>query len=309
MADAKAVKSFLVLCMALAAATGCGSSSPPSGAPPTPLSPTPVMPVRSPLTGAWTGMFEVSSCTGHAEWCRTTHAEPFSLNLDTTLSGFAEVEMWSEQSLALEITQSTATDGSTILKGLSTVTKPQMDLEIQLQGSESSGLSGSVRYTISGPLYGTSAVATRTGPILFIRPVTTVRAGALQGTWRGYLNPTACSGDCQHVDQTVSFSISQQGSRLLLHWSYTDEIEGTASGQEFTFTREWTNSNCPTSPQQTTGCQEFLDFRGSVDSLGRMRGTIKRREVGVDYFHDPFSYTATLDLESVVRVTPSVGGH
>jgi hypothetical protein len=40
-----------------------------------------------------------------------------------------------------------------------------------------------------------------------------------------------------------------------------------------------------------------------------MRGMIKRREVGVDYFHDPFSYTATLELESVVRVTPSVGGH
>lgn len=49
------------------------------------------------------------------------------------------------------------------------------------------------------------------------------------------------------------------------------------------------------------GPQSYTGLCGSVDSLGRMKGTIQRREVGNDYYDGPFSWTATFELEGVVR--------
>lgn len=302
----------IVLCIALCATIACGSSSPKNNGPNTPVTPTPVpAPSVPPLVGAWTGMFDVSSCVGSAEWCRNTNAERFSLHLDEHLRGVAEMEPWRMQLLSLDIAQTSSTDGSRILKGVSTISgQPVMDLEIQLEGSAPSALTGSVRYTISGPPPTSlqSSVATRTGPILFIRQVTTVRAGALQGTWRGYLKRTACSGNCERVRETtkVNMWFSQQGSNLsgIFDWDYGrgDEFEGTATGQEFTFTRTLNTPNCRATFQDVAVCQDSVDFRGSVDSLGRLSGIMRRSQVGTDYYDGHFSWTATFELEGVVRV-------
>lgn len=303
----------LAVCIALCAAIGCGSASSQNKNPVTPLTPTPVdsVPSPRPLTGVWTGMFDVSSCTGSVEWCRITDPESFSLRLDADLRGVAELELWRRVPLAIDIAQGHATDGSTILKGVSNISaQPAIDLEIHLEGTAASGLTGSVHYTMSGERFGESksSVVTRTGPILFIREVTTVRAGALQGTWRGYLKRTACSGNCEYVRETtqVNFWFSQRGSNLtgIFDWGYgwDDELEGTATGQEFTFTRTLNPPNCRSTFQDKTVCQDSVDFRGSVDSLGRLSGIMRRSQAGIDYYNGPFSWTATLELEGVVRV-------
>jgi hypothetical protein len=301
----------IAVCMALCATIGCGSSPSQSERPMTPVTPTPVpAPSAPPLVGSWTGMFDVSSCTGSVEWCRRTEPEPFSLRLDDSLRGVAEMEPWRRQLLALDIAQTSSTDGSTILNGVSTISgQPTIDLEIRLEGSAPSGLSGSVRYTLTGDPYGEpkSSVVTRTGPILFIRPVTTVRAGALQGTWRGYMKRTACSGECGDAGQIrdVTLWLSQQGSTLSAIFN-GDELEGTVSGRDFTLTQLPIPTKCNNPVRDATVCQDSYDFRGSVDSLDRMRGTIQRRRLGYDYYDGPFSWTATLELEGVVRAGSSL---
>ncbi|HKY22572.1 MAG TPA: hypothetical protein VJM31_15270 [Vicinamibacterales bacterium] len=300
----------IAVCMALCASIGCGSSSPPAERPVTPLTPAPVAATPSPLTGTWTGMFDVSSCTGSVDWCRGRDPESFSLTLDATLRGVAEIGLWRRQPLAVDVVQSQGTGGSTVLKGVSTVTTPQMDLEIQLEGSASSGLTGTVLYAITGDPYGEpkSTVVTRSGPILFIRPVTTVRAGALQGMWRGYAKRTACSGDCDSGrTREVNFWFSQQGSNLLASFQWGSggrryDLEGTAAGREFTLTRKYSIANCPATYHEERVCQDSFDFQGSVDSLNRMRGTFQQREAGLDYDGRPYSWTATFELDGVVRV-------
>jgi hypothetical protein len=302
----------ITVCIALCATLGCGSSSSENKTPSTPITPAPVAPTAPMLAGTWTGMFDVTSCTGSAEWCQGTEPEPFLLNLDGNLYGVAEMEIWHRQPMSLDILQSNDVDGSTTLRGVSTVTgQPRLDLEIRLEGSAPSSLNGSVRYTVTGDPsreLTKSLSATRSGPILFIRPVTIVRAGALQGTWRGYVKRTACSGDCDSGRTSpATFWFSQQGARLtgIFSWSYAGaahvEIEGTASGQEFTFTRAVTRPTCFAGYQSQALCEESFDMRGSVDSLGRMKGTIQQRQVGNDYYDGPFSWTATFELEGVVR--------
>ena len=301
----------IAVCIALCATVGCGSSSSQNKIPGTPITPAPVAPSAPMLAGTWTGMLDVTSCTGSVDWCRTAEPEPFLLNLDGNLYGVAEIEMWNRQPMSLDILQSNDTDGSTTLRGVSTITgQPQLDLEIRLEGSAPSSLNGWVRYTVTGDPsreLTKSWTATRSGPILFIRPVTTVRAGALQGTWRGYVRRTACSGDCGSGRDTsaATFWFSQQGAKLtgIFTWvnGWHDEIEGTASGQEFTFTRAITRPSCFAQFQDQAVCEDSFDFRGSVDSLGRMKGTIQQRRVGVDYYDGAFSWTATFELEGVVR--------
>jgi hypothetical protein len=300
----------IAVCIALCVTVACGSASSKNAPPNTPITPAPVTPSAPMLAGTWTGMFDVTSCTGSADWCRTTEPEAFLLNLDGNLYGVAEVEIWGRQPLSLDILQSNDADGSTTLRGVSTVVgQPGLDLEIRLEGSAPSSLNGSVRYTITSdpseeflkPL-----TAARSGPILFIRPVTTVRAGALQGTWRGYVKRTACSGDCDSGrTREATFWFSQHGDKVtgIFNWAYAfrDEIEGTVAGQEFTFTRAVTRPTCFAGFQGQALCEESFDMRGSVDSLGRMKGTIQRREVGNDYYDGPFSWTATFELEGVVR--------
>ena len=223
----------LSLCLALVATIGCGSSSSQKTVPNIPVTPAPVTPSAPLLAGTWTGMFGVSECTGSADWCQRTEPESFSLHLDGNLHGVAEIELARRSPLALDILQSNGTDGSATLKGVSTISgQPLMELEIRLEGSAPSGLTGSVRYTVTGGPFGGPAAATRSGPILFIRPVTIVRAGALQGTWRGFMKRTACSGDCDQARQTddVTIWLSQQGSTLSASFN-EDELEGTASGQ------------------------------------------------------------------------------
>ena len=300
----------IAVCIALCATVGCGSSSSQNKLPSTPIRPAPVVPSAPMLAGTWTGMFDVTSCTGSVDWCRPTQPEPFLLNLDGNVYGVAEMEIWRRQHMSLDVLQSNDTDGSTTLRGVSTIAGQSLDLEIRLEGSAPSSLNGSVRYTITGDpsreLY-RSLTATRSGPILFIRPATTVRAGALQGTWRGYVKRTACSGDCGSGRDTsaATFWFSQQGARLtgIFNWANGshDEIEGTASGQEFTFTRAFTKPSCVPQFQSQAVCEDSFDFRGSVDSLGRMKGTIQQRRVGADYYDGPFSWTATFELEGVVR--------
>lgn len=301
----------IAVCIALCATVGCGSSSSQNKPPITPVTPAPVAPSAPMLAGTWTGMFDVTSCTGSVDWCQRTEPEPFLLNLDGNLYGVAEMEIWRRQPMSLDILQSNDVDGSTTLRGVSTIAGQSLDLEIRLEGSAPSSLNGSVRYTITGDPSEEllkSLTATRSGPILFIRPVTTVRAGALQGTWRGYVKRTACSGDCSGRDTSeATFWFSQQGAKLtgIFNWpngvAPHDEIEGTASGQEFTFTRTISKPSCVAHFQDHAVCEDSIDIRGSVDSLGRMKGTIQQRRVGVDYYNGPFSWTATFELEGVVR--------
>ena len=250
-------------------------------------------------------MFDVSSCVGSSAWCRTTSAETFSLRLDGELHGVAEMEPASGRPIALDVVQSAA-DGVTMLKGVSTVpAQPRMDLEIQLEGLAPGNLTGGVRYTISGVPSGwsTSSAATRTGPILFMRQVTTVRAGALQGTWRGYLQRTACSGDCKDsaASQELTLWIAQQGQQLTAFLNRT-QIEGTTSGQEFTFTSNLNKADCRPVYDMVNPCTDDIVFNGSVDDLDRMRGTIQRRQTGINYHTGRYSWTATFELSSVARL-------
>ena len=301
----------IAVCIALCATVGCGSSSPQNTPLITPITPAPVAPSAPMLAGTWTGMFDVTSCTGSVDWCRTTQPEQFLLNLDGNLYGVAEMEVWSRQPISLDILQSNDADGSATLRGVSTIPgQPGLDLEIRLEGSAPSSLIGSVRYTITGDPSRElvrSLTATRSGPILFIRPVMTVRAGALQGTWRGYIKRTACSGDCDSGRTSeATFWFSQQGPKVtgIFNWAYgfRDEIEGTVAGEEFTFTRAVTRPTCFAGFQSQALCEESFDMRGSVDSLGRMKGTIQQRQVGNDYYDGPFSWTAAFELEGVVRM-------
>jgi hypothetical protein len=304
--DAAAMKRLLV-CMALSAAIGCSSSSSQkqTNVPITPVTPAPIVPSTPALAGTWTGMFDVSSCVGSADWCQRTEPEAFSLHLDGSLYGVAEIELARRQPVALDILQSNDTDGSTTLKGVSTISgQPGMELEIRLEGSAPSSLTGSVRYSVTGGPFGApaSSAATRSGPILFIRPVTIVRAGELHGTWRGYMKRTACSGDCDQVRQidSVTLWLSQQGSALSASFN-GDALEGSASGRDFTLTSLAIPTKCRDPIRDATVCQDSYEFRGSVDSLSRMRGTIQRRRLGHDYYDGPFSWTATFELEGVVR--------
>ena len=91
--------------MMLWGAIGCGPSRPENAVPITPLTPTPVEPVRTALIGAWTGMFDVTSCVASAfgypstDWCRSAGPETFSLRLDGNLQGVAEIDLAGQQRL------------------------------------------------------------------------------------------------------------------------------------------------------------------------------------------------------------------
>lgn len=300
-------------CITLCGAIGCGSSSPQNTVPITPVTPTPVEPARSALIGVWTGMFDVSSCVGSADWCRSAGPETLSLRLDGNLKGVAEIDLAGRQRVAIDITQSQSTGGATILKGLSAIpAQPSIDLEIQLEGSAPSSLTGSVLYTVSGvgPCCSSmSSVATRTGPVLFLRPVATVRAGALQGEWRGYMNRTACSGDCDRLRETyaVTLWVSQQGGTLIATFNGDQgggiQLEGTAADRAFTLTRAFKAGRCtvPGPYDDDSLCEDSINIDGSADSLDRMRGTIQRRQMGIDEDAGPYSWTATFELAGVVR--------
>lgn len=300
----------IAVCIALCATVGCGSSSSQNKAPITPVTPAPVTPSAPLLAGTWTAMFDVTSCDGSDDWCRGREPENLLLNLDGNLYGVAEIEIWGRQPISVDILQSNDLDGSATLRGVSSISgQPRLDLEIRLEGSAPSSLNGSVRYTItSDPStdFLKSFTATRSGPIMFIRPVATVRAGALQGTWRGYVKRTACSGDCDSGQTSeATFWFSQHGDKVTGIFKGVigsrDEIEGTVAGQEFTFTRAVTRPTCFAGFQSQALCEESFDMRGSVDSLGRMKGTIQQRQVGNDYYDGAFSWTATFELEGVVR--------
>src|SRR5688500_17616302 len=128
MVEARAMtrQAFAALMM-LWGAIGCGPSRPENAVPITPVTPTPVEPVRTALVGAWTGMFDVTSCVATAfsypstDWCRSAGPETFSLRLDGNLKGVAEIDLAGKQRIAIDVTQSQSTDGSTILKGESTI--------------------------------------------------------------------------------------------------------------------------------------------------------------------------------------------
>jgi hypothetical protein len=305
--------------MMLWSAIGCGSSRPENPVPVTPLTPTPVEPVRTALAGVWTGMFDVTSCVGSADWCRSAGPETFSLRLDENLQGVAEIDLAGRQRVAIDVTQSQSTDGGTILKGESAIPEqPSIDLEIHLGGSAASGLTGSVVYTVSGvgPCCSfTSSVATRTGEVLFLRPVTTLRAGALQGEWRGYMKRVACSGDCDRDDETQEMRlwVTQQGSNLIAtfngHYGGGIQLEGTAADRTFTLAHAFKAAPClvPNNFQDTSVCEDVINFQGSADSLDRMQGTIQRRQTGLDDEKGPYAWTATFELVGVVRSWSSLG--
>jgi hypothetical protein len=302
--------------MMLWGAIGCGPSRPENAVPITPVTPTPIEPVRTELVGVWTGMFAVTSCVASAfgyasdDWCRSAGPETFSLRLDGNLKGVAEIDLAGRQRIAIDVTQSPSTGGGTILKGESAIPeRPSIDLEIHLRGSAPSGLTGSVVYTVSAPIpccTGPLSVATRTGEVLFLRPVTTLRAAPLQGEWRGYMRRVACTGDCgDHYTQEMTLWVTQQGSNLMATFNgqYGRQLEGTAADRTFTLTHAFKATPCrvPNNFEDTNVCEDVINFQGSVDSLDRMQGTIQRRETGLDDEKGPYAWTATFELAGVVR--------
>jgi hypothetical protein len=310
--------------MILWGAIGCGPSRPENPVPVTPLTPTPVEPVRTALVGAWTGMFDVTSCVASAfsypstDWCRSAGPETFSLRLDGNLQGVAEIDLAGRQRIAIDVTQSQSTDGGTILKGESTIPEqPSIDLEIHLRGSAPSGLTGSVVYTVSAQIPccpGPLSAATRTGEVLFLRPVTTLRPGALQGEWRGYMKRVACSGDCDGGEtREMRLWVTQQGSNLIAtfngHYVGGIQLEGTAADRTLTLAYAFKAAPCmvPNNHQDTSVCEDVINFQGSVDSLDRMQGTIQRRQTGLDDDTGPYSWTATFELVGVVRSWSTLG--
>jgi hypothetical protein len=269
-------------------------------------------------------MFDVTSCVASAfgypstDWCRSAGPETFSLRLDGNLQGVAEIDLAGQQRVAIDVTQTQSTDGSTILKGGSAIPEqPSIDLEIRLRGSAASGLTGSVVYTVSARIpccIGPLSVATRTGEVLFLRPVTTLRSGPLQGEWRGYMKRVACSGDCGGYEtQEMTLWVTQQGSNLIAtfngHYGGGIQLEGTAADRTFTLAHAFKAAPCvvPNNFQDTSVCEDVITFQGSADALDRMQGTIQRRQTGLDDDTGPYSWTATFELAGVVRSWSSLG--
>src|SRR6186713_2325157 len=107
------VARFAAVCLACWALTSCGSS---------PSATTAVVgPSSAALTaGAWTGMFNISSCTGDAAWCRGSSPlgpVAFSLRIDAGLHGVVELEPLYTTPIAVDVVGAGPAEGPWIFKG------------------------------------------------------------------------------------------------------------------------------------------------------------------------------------------------
>lgn len=282
-----------VITASLAACWGCGGTTP-----------SPTSPSTTSVVRLWTGAFEIQSCTGTSYQCSLA-PEKFALRLGSDSAGVLQVEtgIWTDApAIRVDVNAAGAgTAGGVTLRG-STAIGRGMEVELALTRLDQT-LDGTVRYTVQG----SDGPIAKSGRILYASIDDTIQFGRLQGSWRGLVARTECTGDCAALDPVlangaVTLDLSQVGVALSGRLNGY-QVTGTASGSAFTAAmhKELPAGACRPGFDDGTVCQLDLSIDAAADELDRLRGTLTYRVDAVDYIGRHYAFTARADLTGVTR--------
>jgi hypothetical protein len=297
---------------------GCGS-------PPTsPSVPQPLVPqafsVAQPLTGAWSGFLRITESSVRSG-VSVGEIVPFLLQLDGVPAAYSGAvlvgPLHSEHSVNVLLSGAEGASGFTALSG-SRVTDRRGNLELveqlAVKTNSVSGLEGAIRFgkRSDGAEYHSAAdIMSASWRSDASSPALT--PGPYDGLWKGGLTRTACSGDCQFVEDQaleITLGISQVGSSLTAALDRNEtmrtELKGTASDTSLVLTGHYINPSCPTrhgSWDEAIVCEDSVTFSGWIDPRGGLRGTMERHQEGFKYSaREKYAWTASFELADVVHM-------
>lgn len=284
----------------LAIAAACASPVAPG---PVPTAPVPVPLVQ---TGTWTGAFEITSCTGSSEACRSA-PEAFVLRLATDGTGVVQIDnqVWSNAPPVAINVHASVSAGSTAVFG--TASSPQsMDVRLVLT-EVGEQLQGILRYSYVR----SGATVSKEGRVMFAARDRTVYPTRFHGNWVGLVTRTACTGDCTAADPVLSIYQGYGGVRLILTQSGAsilgrlnfNDVSGAAlgSGLQAQGYHAVAPGACRAGWDDGTYCLIEFTLSGTADTLDRLGGSISYRVEGVDYRNRPFAFSAVGTLDGLVR--------
>lgn len=277
----------------LAVCWGCGGTTA-----------SPTSPSSASVVRLWTGAFEIQSCTGTSSQCRLA-PEKFALRLGSDSAGVLQIDtgVWTDAPaipVAVGVA-GTATTGGVTLSG-STAIGRDMQVELALTRLDPT-LDGTVRYTVQG----IDGPVAKSGRILYAVLDDTIQFGRLQGSWRGLVARTECTGDCAALDPVlprgaVSLDLSQNGAALSGRLN-GHEVTGMAAGSAFTAAmhKEVAAGACRPAFDDGAVCLLDVSIDAAADTLDRLRGTLTYRVEAVDYLGRHYAFSARADLAGVTR--------